>query len=453
MALASIVPLVRQQPAAVDFGAAFPSVDLVASAAGLFVRHQEPLRGAGVVLGGPLAGHQVTASVRKSLELLPDLAARTVLDRMMVEGPRWRVTVTPGTVAIRRSDPVRAVRAYERAERARVAAVDQLRRDLLAGRETAPDGVSRIRSWSSRSRSRMVEVLGTLDYSPFFATGEAPAMVTLTYPGDWLAVASDAAESRRHLLLFRKRFERAWGRRLLAVWKREFQRRGAPHFHLLMVPPTGTVNGQSFPQWLSSTWASIVGASTECRCDAPAEHDGRLCWDSERARHLLAGTGVDYRAGLEASNPALVGVYFSKHGSFSGKDYQNVAPDEWTGSVGRFWGVWGLAPVRASVEVAPAEGLAIARTLRRHSRSQGRTARVPVWRYRTVVDQESGEIRAKWRKSTALRRSYRLQQSAGYLVHADAPALASSIAVHLDRLRRPDQVMSRSGAGPVGFLP
>lgn len=448
-----MLPLPTREASPIPFGAAFPSPELVESAASMFVRHQEALRSAGVVLGGPLAGHQVTASVRKSLELHPELEARTVLDRMMVEGPRWRVTVTPGTVAIRRSDPVRAVRAYERAERARVAAVDQLRRDLLSGRDTAPDGVSQIRVWSSRSRSRMVEVLGTLDYSAFFATGEAPAMVTLTYPGDWLAVAPDAVESRRHLLLLRKRFERAWGRRLLAVWKREFQRRGAPHFHLLMVPPAGLVNGQSFAQWLSSTWASIVGASTECRCDDPVGHGEALCWDSERARHLLAGTGIDHRAGAEASNPALVGVYFSKHGSFAAKDYQNSAPDEWTGSVGRFWGVWGLAPIRASVEVAPAEGLAIARTLRRHSRAQGRTVRVPVWRYRTVVDLDSGEVTAKWRKSTALRRSYRLQQSAGYLVHADAPALASSIAVHLDRLRRPDQVMSRSGAGPVGFLP
>lgn len=88
-------------------------------------------------------------------------------------------------------------------------------------------------SWSEKSRSRMVERLATLDYSPFDTNGTSIAFLTLTYPGDWLAVASKASDSKRHLRALQKRFERSFGRPLFAVWKMEFQHRGAPHFHLL----------------------------------------------------------------------------------------------------------------------------------------------------------------------------------------------------------------------------
>ena len=76
-------------------------------------------------------------------------------------------------------------------------------------------------------------------------------------------------------------FERAWKRKLIGVWKREFQRRGAPHYHILMVPPHGTVNGLGFREWLSQTWASIVGAQ---RCEG--ECVGGCC---EYALHRAAG--------------------------------------------------------------------------------------------------------------------------------------------------------------------
>ena len=47
---------------------------------------------------------------------------------------------------------------------------------------------------------------------------------------------------------------------LLALWKLEFQRRGAPHLHLFTVVPDGrTEDGKHFREWLSAAWAAVVG--------------------------------------------------------------------------------------------------------------------------------------------------------------------------------------------------
>ena len=62
-------------------------------------------------------------------------------------------------------------------------------------------------------------------------------MVTLTCPGDWESVAPDGASVKRHMVVWRKRFQREWGEPARYIWKLEFQRRGAPHIHLWMAPP------------------------------------------------------------------------------------------------------------------------------------------------------------------------------------------------------------------------
>ena len=41
------------------------------------------------------------------------------------------------------------------------------------------------------SRSSMCRTFAELDYSPLAESGRIPAMVTLTYPGDWEVVAPD----------------------------------------------------------------------------------------------------------------------------------------------------------------------------------------------------------------------------------------------------------------------
>jgi hypothetical protein len=390
--------------------------------------------------------------VGAAVGLLPAIASQ------LHEGPSWFVGVSAGTVSVRRRDLAKRERAHEvehdgyaHRTRARLGAAD-----LLAGRDPARKrrGTAVIAQWSPRSRSRMVQTIQEADWTAMLGDGSVPPVaVTLTYPGDWLAVAPHADAARRHLLLWRKRFEREYGCRLRAVWKREFQARGAPHYHLLMMAPAG-VQRSSFRAWVSASWAAVVD-SESCGRVEPVRDRRWMVVCCERHRHEVAGTSVDFTIGGKMRDPRRVGVYFAKHGSFSAKEYQNRAPAEWVehGSIGRFWGLWGLPSTRHEVEVPPDAGVAAARTLRRLSRANSYLARVPVWRYRTRVA-EDGTVTAKWRRATALRRVYRVKHGAGFLAVNDGPAVAAQLARHVCEVGAGPLVgVPPAGLGPRGFLP
>jgi len=69
--------------------------------------------------------------------------------------------------------------------------------------------------------------------------GPRPAMISLTYPADWREWASSGPAIRRHIEAFKSRWSRRWGEPIRGVWTREFQDRGAPHFHLYVGLPAG----------------------------------------------------------------------------------------------------------------------------------------------------------------------------------------------------------------------
>jgi len=340
-----------------------------------------------------------------------DLAARLFDARPAwqgEEGPRPRIVIAAGAFAIEAPDLARRERRHERAEKARQLDVDQAAAYLARGEDVPERIPSReITGWSRKSRANMVRALCELDYRPMLDdAARLPAMVTLTYPGDWLTVAPTGKTAKEHLLALRKRYERAWGEPLRAIWKLEFQRRGAPHFHLLLVPPHGTARlpglraraaarvgaGLPFRQWLSEVWADIV--------DHPDSE--------EKRRHLLAGTGVDYAEGLKAHDPKRVAVYFTKHGSFAAKEYQHCVPEEWQApgqGPGRFWGYWHLERVTAAVEVEPEQAVRAARIARRWARGQGTTRQVSVPRTR------GGQVRPREAIIVGLAGAQLLQQS------------------------------------------
>jgi hypothetical protein len=301
-------------------------------------------------------------------------------------------------------------------------------------------------------------------------------MLTLTYPGDWLAVAPSNEVVRRHVRLLEKRWNREWGvwadasgklraNPFVATWKREFQARGAPHYHYLVAPP----ESPDFPQWLSETWADIVG-SDWC---------GHACWTvwkggdnyvevapagkgdpcCERGRHVMAGTGIDYREGARAVDPRRLAVYFAKHGAYGAKEYQNEAPAEWleNGGAGRFWGVIGLSAAVAAVEVDPVTAQAVARILRRleYSKRYRQQLRILRCKCHTRVDKTTGELPAKHRQAcfrwnTVVVRRFR--GSLGYVIVNDAPSLAAGLARAVERSTVGHGVR-RSGGPPLGFLP
>jgi hypothetical protein len=186
------------------------------------------------------------------------------------ESGRVRITVGPGVVRLGWTNPVRAEKAAERAvghhqrdvDDAKLhvrndltvtvaddgrAVVSSTRRSPTAADQRGAGGV--ITEWSRKSRSSMCRAFAELDYSPLVESGRVAAMVTLTYPGDWEAVAPDGASVKRHMVLWRKRFHCEYGEPARYIRKLEFQRRGAPHIHLWMCGAhiTGPLGSQLRP--------------------------------------------------------------------------------------------------------------------------------------------------------------------------------------------------------------
>lgn len=321
------------------------------------------------------------------------------------EGPRARIEIAPGLVRVARRDLNRAEKTRERAEQKRLARKPE--------KPTEDDTPTRgtVHEWSAKSRARMVSTIASLDLRRFTMSDDGiPAMVTLTLPGDWVVVAPTAAAYAELVRTLAKRFERTWGTAMACLWKREFQRRGAPHTHMFMVIPFGTRNGETFMQWLSRTWAEVVNHPDP----------------EQRAAHQLAGTGIDVAEGLRSTDPRRIAVYFTKHSSanFGDKEYQHIVPAEWEGKAGRFWGYWGLALATAYVEVPLGDSITAARIMRRWARAQGTTRQANVWR----LDSKTGE----YRKRHARRRVHRLGGSAGFLCVNDGPSFAWQLARALD---------------------
>lgn len=386
-----------------------------------------------------------------------DAAGRPLGSQLMSrEGVVWRIEVSPGSVAFRSRDYGRAdateerQKAHTEEEVERLDYFARLRAEIEDGREPVRRG--KVRSWSTKSRAKMVERLSTLDYEPMISQG-APAMVTLTYPGDWVAVAPTAQVAAQHLRLLQLRFRRAFDRKMIGVWKREFQDRGAPHWHILMTPPAVPArDGRTFRVWLAETWVEIVGAAG-CGHAEPANGPSGRIECCERHRHLAAhlhDSVVDQREGARYVDPRRVGVYFGKHGSFAAKDYQNEAPAEWlddeTAGIGRFWGVWGLKPVVRAVEVPPDVADAARRTARRWQAATAlrdrsgapSTMTVKVWRKKTTIDRETGEIGFRWvRRNVRKRIRPRLRGRGGFLALNDGPALAMDLGRYVDAVVAP----------------
>lgn len=316
----------------------------------------------------------------------------------------------------------------------------------------------------------MVATIAELDLAPMVAAGPL-GMTTLTYPGDWETVAPDRAAVNKHLETLRKREARAFPQvGGMELWKFEFQRRGAPHIHRAHAVPDGLAyeqeiaefearrvawemggkqgpppfrrpavgEGLPYREWLSRAWADIV-----------AHPD-----PEERRRHELAGTGVDMDEGARAVDPRRLGVYFSKHGQFRAKDYQNEVPERWreTGkSVGRFWGYRGLKKVVGKSSVSPDEALFLGRVLARYGErvtmvnpvtgeryTRPAVKRVRVWREVTRIDSD-GVMRVRYRQRWTTKRVRRMtgKNRTGFLIVNDGPVMAAELARVLETHRTP----------------
>lgn len=374
--------------------------------------------------------------------LLPAIPACQNAGRggILHEGPSWRISVSPGRVRVWTVDEADRERRENDERDLRAKAADALAAYISYGEDGMPiDGIPErtpcreITGWSAKSRANMRAAFADLDYNTMFLNPRrVAAILTLTYPGDWLTVAPNGKAVKAQLKALRKRYKRTFGEDLVCIWKLEFQRRGAPHFHLLACPPHVDRHGNpvNFREWLRQTWADVV-----------AHPD-----PEERRRHELAGCNVDYAEGLRASDPRRVATYFAKHGGAEAKEYQHCVPEEWQEpgqGPGRFWGYWVLERKVATAAVRPDVGTQAGRVVRRYSHAQQTTRQTtrprvkggrPISKYPEVIGLAGKQLlesrtQVTYRRSRT--RAVRAKNGRGWVMLNDGPAFATELAMVL----------------------
>jgi len=122
-----------------------------------------------------------------------------------------------------------------------------------------------IKGFSPASRLRFMRTMGQWNALVFDL--RLVLGVTLTYPMEFPC----ARASKRHLKMLMQRIERSYPG-TFGVWKLEPQKRGAPHFHIVLAfgvsvrqrdDACGDVAGgfeESFQHWLADAWYEIVGS-------------------------------------------------------------------------------------------------------------------------------------------------------------------------------------------------
>lgn len=202
----------------------------------------------------------------------------------------------------------------------------------VTGRGRKEDGKGMIREFSMRSRFRLLHKVKNAGCDFF-------CMVTLTYPREFPCSGS---QTKHHFKNFRMRLLRKFPE-VQGVWFLEFQRRGAPHYHVLLslklwelgdlvekVRMHNKLGVRKFRtvDWvqdlISQWWYEIVGSGD--------------------SKHLRAGAALEV---IEEGEGAL--RYAACHAS---KPHQKKVPDGFS-DVGRFWGVIGKVEVPC-LDIQPA---------------------------------------------------------------------------------------------------
>jgi hypothetical protein len=155
-----------------------------------------------------------------------------------------------------------------------------------------------VKTFSRSSRRRLMRTLARTKRS------NMPIFVTLTYPAIF---PEDPQEWKRHLKNFFARLGRQFPG-AAGVWKLEPQKRGAPHYHLLI----WGVDYVDLRFWVPRAWYEVVG--------------------SDDKKHLAAGTRVEE---LRSWNGVM--SYASK---YLGKVDKAASCAELWQAAGRYWGVF-----------------------------------------------------------------------------------------------------------------
>ena len=237
---------------------------------------------------------------------------------------------------------------------------------------------------SSRSRNEMRRRFASL---PWEMLGHRPALITLTYPGEWRFWVPDGRILEAHRRAFAERWRRHFGQSLVGVWVKEFQVSGRPHIHLYValpdaisdadfeglrqrtllgqrleaghgryegrkkMPAIGQEYGGEFAMWLRDAWSGVVGTNGVVQAHHARGVDVRVMFWSDEAE-----AGADR---------VRVAEYLAREAS---KAQQKKPPTGFHG-VGRYWGTFGrsrgFVPTTEELPLDYLVGLEIARRLER----------------------------------------------------------------------------------------
>lgn len=173
-----------------------------------------------------------------------------------------------------------------------------------------PKDAGKIRSFSRRSRSRLNKKIASI------RKNQIPCFVTLTYHNQY---PTEFEDFKYHLHKFFVNLHHKFPN-FGAIWKLEFQKRGAPHYHLLI----WGVSVKDLQEYVPAIWNKIAGYES-------IEH---LAWHKGELGH---------------GNKHCVQEINSWHGvtSYAAKYFSKV--DETLRS-GRIWGVRGHVPFSKILE-------------------------------------------------------------------------------------------------------
>ena len=157
-----------------------------------------------------------------------------------------------------------------------------------------------VEHFSADSRYRLFRLLHQLKF-------ERVTFVTLTYPAKF---PTNPRKYKAQLKEYRRRFEIRYGK-IPAVWRLEFQARGAPHYHLMYLDAPFI----PIPDWCA-LWSDVIHTK------------------DENHRKI----GVDVKLITQGKEAGLVASYLGK---YVAKVDERVNVDT-ERSVGRYWGKWNI---------------------------------------------------------------------------------------------------------------
>lgn len=210
----------------------------------------------------------------------------------------------------------------------------------IADKNRPPRGT--IKGISSSSRYRLIKLLAKI------SRPDEAVFITLTYRN----FTDDFTVWKRHLHSFGKRLRYHYPQ-MAALWRLEFQKRGAPHFHILAWLARDA-NVDELRNRFAAIWCKIIGQETAANLEYGVE----------------VAAVTDFRASA---------FYLSVYQAKDSQERDDIA-------TGREWGVWNrdglrLEPVEQT-EITRQQFLLFRRVLRRHysafMRRTGKTERVKI---------------------------------------------------------------------------